>query len=68
MTYPSKNPHAEKAAKKRRDEVYFKVKCFRPDLYEHAVATASTSGLDLPAAARLEYQIMGLAAVALGLR
>lgn len=53
---------------KRRDEIYAAVKNARPDLYEHVVVIASTSGLELKAAANLEYRIMGLVAVALGLR
>ena len=56
------------SAKKRRDEIYLAVKNLRPDLYEHAVAIASTSGLELREAASLEYRIMGLVCVALGLR
>ena len=58
----------DKRAKRRRDEVYAAVKNARPDLYEHVVQIASTSELDLRHAAMLEYRIMGLIAVALGLR
>ena len=48
----------------RRDQLYLAVKNMRPELYEKVVAVASTCGLPLGAASRLEHRMMGLVAEA----